>query len=309
MRSCAFGLSLRFDGETPPGAWAPRAGRRREVVVRAVSRSAIEVAWSGHESLGWEAQIDGLPFIVERGLSGDHRFLHGADVACHLDAEGATLLHAAAGEDAVSGWRTVLDSVIFSVALLHGLEALHAGAVVSGEGAIAIAAASGGGKSTLLTSLLADGFELLADDVVALETDGERILAHPGPPLMTAPAAAPSLPGEELAAIGAERWLATPVSPEPRPLAAVVLLNRRPGAATALRPLSRPLFPLLAMMLRFPRTPDRERSRFELAAAIAASVPVWELRAEPTVPPAALAELFATPELQSGRAATNLRRA
>ncbi len=298
MRSCAFGLSLRFDGETPPGAWAPRAGGRREVVVRAASRSAIEAAWSGHESLGWEARIDGLPFVVERGASGDHRFQHGPGVSCHLDPEGATLLHAAAGEDAVSSWRTVLDSVIFSVALLQGLEALHAGAVVSGGGAIAIAAATGGGKSTLLTSLLAGGFELLADDVVALETDGERILAHPGPPLMTVPAAAPSLPGEELAAIGAERWLATPVSPEPRPLAAVVLLNRRPGAATALRPLSKPLFPLLAMMLRFPRTPDRERSRFELAAAIATRVPVWELRAEPTVPPAALAELLVTPELQ-----------
>lgn len=308
MRSCAFGLSLRFDGETPPGAWAPRAGRQREVVVRAASRNAIEAAWSGRESLGWEAQIDGLPFVVERGVRADYRFLHGAGVACHLDAEGTTLLHAAAGEDSVAGWRTVLDSVIFSVALLHGLEALHAGAVVSGEGAIAIAAASGGGKSTLLTSLLADGFELLADDVVALEADGELILGHPGPPLMTVPAAVPSPPGEELASIGAERWLATPVSAEPQPLTAVVLLNRRPGVL-ALRPLPKPLFPLLAMMLRFPRTPDRERSRFELAAAIAAGVPVWELRAEPTVPPAALAELFATPELQSGRAATNLRRA
>ncbi len=307
MRSRAFGLSLRFDGETPPGAWTRQAGREREVVVRAAPRSTIEAAWSGFESLGWEARIDGLPFVVERGIRADYRFRHGAGVVCHLDAEGATLLHAA-GEDAVAGWRTVLDSVIFSVALLHGLEALHAGAVVSGDGAIAIAAATGGGKSTLLASLLANGFELLADDVVALETDGELVLGHPGPPLMTVPAAAPSLPGEELAVIGAERWLATPVSPEPRPLTAVVLLNRRAGAELALRPLPKPLFTLLAMMLRFPRTPDRERSRFELAATIAMSVPVWELRAEPTVPPAVLAELLAGPGLRDGRAATNLRR-
>jgi hypothetical protein len=308
VRSCAFGLSLRFDGETPPGAWAPRAGRQREVVVRAASRSAIEAAWSGHESLGWEAQIDGLPFVVERGARADHRFLHGGRAVAHLDTEGATLLHAAAGGDAVASWRVVLDSVLFSVALLRGLEALHAGAVAADDGAIALAAASGGGKSTLLTALLAEGFELLADDVMALEPDGELIRAHPGPPLMTVPAAAPLLPGDELAAIGEERWLATPVSPEPRPLTAVVLLNRRSGATPGLHPLPKPLFPLLAMMLRFPRIPDRERSRFELAAAIAASVPVWELRAEPATPPAALAELLAAPEPHGGRAATNLRR-
>ena len=93
--------------------------------------------------------------------------------------------------------------------------------------------------------------------------------------------------------MGEERWLATPVFPQARPLAAVVLLSRRAGAETALLPLAAPLFPLLGTMLRFPRNPDRERGRFELAATIATGVPVWELRAEPTVPPADLAELLA----------------
>lgn len=308
MRTHAFGLSLRFEDETPPGAWHEGTGSGPELLVGGASQGALEAAWSGPEALGWEARIDGMPFRVERGTGADHRFLHGGRAACHLDAVGTMLLHAVAGEDAITSWRIVLDSVLFSVALLRGLEALHAGAVVSDGRAIAIAAGAGGGKSTLLTALLADGFELLADDVVALETDGEPVLAHPGPPLMTVPATAPSFPGEELASIGAERWLATSVCSEPRPLAAVVVLNRRAGAATELRPLPKPLFPLLATMLRFPRTPERERSRFELAATIAASVPVWELRAEPTVPPAVLAELFTTPELQDGRVATNLRR-
>jgi hypothetical protein len=308
VRTHAFGLSLRFEGESPPGAWEEGTGRGPELLVRNASQETLTAAWSGRESIGWEAPIDGLPFRVERGVRADHLFLHGDRPVCHLDAAAATLLCAVASEDMVTRWRVVLDSVLFSVALLRGLEALHAGAVVRDRRAIAIAGAAGGGKSTLLTALLADGFELLADDVVVLEGDGEAVLAYPGPPLMTAPAAAPSFPGEELAAIGEERWLAAPVSAQARPLAAVVLLNRREGAKTGLRPLAKPLFPLLTMMLRFPRTPDRERSRFELAAAIAASVPVWELRAELTVPPADLAELLATPELQSGRAATNLRR-
>jgi hypothetical protein len=307
VRTHAFGLSLQFEDETPPGAWVEGSGRGPELLVRDASREALAAAWSGTKSTGWEAPIDGMSFRVERGVRADHLFVHGGRPACHLDVAGTTLLRAVARENAAGGWRVVLDSVLFSVALLRGLEALHAGAVIGDGGAIAIAAAAGGGKSTLLTALIANGFELLADDVVALESDGEALLAHPGPPLMTVPAAAPSLPGEELAAIGEERWLATPVFPEARPLGAVVLLNRRAGARTALLPLATPFLSLLPMMLRFPRTPARERARFELAAAVAASVPVWELRAEPTVPPAALAELLAAPGLQGGQTANNLR--
>jgi hypothetical protein len=261
----------------------------------------LEAAWSGVESIGWEAPIDGTRFRVERGAGGDHLFLHGERPVCHLDPAGTTLLHALLEGDAVEGWRVVLDSVLFSVALLRGREALHAGAVVGGEGAIAIAAGAGGGKSTLLSALLADRFELLADDVVALGTEEGTVLAHPGPPLMTIPAKVSHPPGVELAAIGEERWLATPVSPRARPLAAVVLLNRRVGAETALLPLEPAFFPLRAMMLSFPQTPDRERSRFELAAAIAARLPVWELRAEPTVPPSELAELVTAAGFQGGR--------
>ena len=309
MRTHAFGLSLLFEGETPPGAWEERTGRGPELLVSGASQEALRAAWSGAESVGWEATIDGMPFRVERGIRADHLFLHGERPICHLDVAGATLLCGVASGEANASWRVVLDSVLFSVALLRGLEALHAGAVVGDGGAIAIAAAAGGGKSTLLSRLIADGFELLADDVVALEAEGERVLAHPGPPLMTVPAAAPALPGGELAVIGEERWLATPVCPQARPLAAVVLLSRRAGAETALLPLEAPLFPLLGTMLRFPRNSDRERGRFELAATIATDVPVWELRAEPTIPPAELAELLAAPEFQAGHLATNLRRA
>jgi hypothetical protein len=301
VRTCAFGLSLRFEGAIPPGAWREGRGGAPELLVRGAGREAMDAAWSGTESIGWEAPIDEMRFRVERGVRGDHLFLHGESPVCHLDPTGTTLLHALLEGVAVEGWRVVLDSVLFSVALLRGLEALHAGAVVGGEGAIAIAAGAGGGKSTLLSALLADRFELLADDVLALEADQGTVLAHPGPPLMTVPAKVSHPPGEELATIGEERWLATPVCPRAQPLAAVVLLNRRAGAETALLPLETAFFPLRAMMLSFPRTPDRERSRFDLAAAIAARLPVWELRAEPTVPPSELAELVTAAEFQAGR--------
>jgi hypothetical protein len=84
----------------------------------------------------------------------------------------------------------VLDSVLFTVALLQGYEALHAGAVATPDGVIAITSAAGGGKSTLLAALLQRGLALMADDVLVLESRGtEATLAHPAAPLMTVPAA------------------------------------------------------------------------------------------------------------------------
>jgi hypothetical protein len=200
-----------------------------------------------------------------------------------------------------SWWRELLDSTLFSVALLRGYEALHAGAIATPRGAIAIAASTGGGKSTLLAELLGRGAELVADDVLVLESRGEARtpLAHAAPPLMTVPAArlerlrdalAPSPP--TIAALAQEHWIAVPVHAEPLPLAGVVMLDRAPGLPTAMHRERQPLAALVGALLRFPRTRARERSRFEVAGAIAAHAPVWRLQADPTVDPGTLAELL-----------------
>ena len=204
----------------------------------------------------------------------------------------------------------MLDSVLFTVALLQGYEALHAGAVATPNGVIAITAASGGGKSTLLTELLRHGLTLMADDVLVLEpsdTDAPP-LAHPAPPLMTVPAARLSMlseassatetnsteagPPETISNLDGEHWIAVPVHPEPLPLVALVVLNRSPGLATSLHRAGKPLAALIGSLLRFPRTRERERARFEVAGTIAAHVPVWELSADPSVDPDTLAGLL-----------------
>jgi hypothetical protein len=287
----AFGLSLDFEAQ-PPGAWAEPAGGGPRLALRSASREAIAADWSGLDEIGWEAVIDGEPFRAERGLAGDCRFVHG-ERSMHLLSADRRLLRSTIGADsAAAEWRGLLDSVLFSVALLEGYEALHAGAVGAGGGAVAIAAAAGGGKSTLLAELLAGGFELLSDDVVVLEPAREGPpLAHPGPPLMTVPAAVP-FHGEPIAALGEERWVAVPVVSEALPLRGVVVLNRRRGVDTGLHRITEPLAPLLTGLLRFPRTEERERARFELASAIAAAVPIWQLDAELDLEPAALADLI-----------------
>jgi hypothetical protein len=287
----AFGLSLHFETR-PPGAWGESEVAEADLRVRLVDWETAAAAWSGCGEAGWEALIDGARFRVERGQGGDHRFLHGERSLHHLSADRRTLLCALEDRAGPVAWRVLLDSVLFSVALLEGYEALHAGAVVLGEGAIAIVAGSGGGKSTLLAALLAAGGVLLSDDVVALGNGASPPLAHPGPPLMTVPSRLQAPPGEALAALGEESWRAVPVAPEAVPLGTIVILDRRPGVETGIDREPNPLVPLLSSLLRFPRTPERERGRFELASTLASQVPIWRLSANPEVRPDRLADLI-----------------
>jgi hypothetical protein len=317
----AFGLGLLTD-VTPPGAWTGRPPTEPTLHLRSVSSRVIAESWSGLNANGWEGTIDGARFVVERGLAGDHRFVHGAHpdpsgtpsagtrAVHHLSADASVLQCAPSDPAEQSWWRVVLDSVLFTVALLQGYEALHAGAVATPDGVIAITAASGGGKSTLLSELLARGLTLMADDVLVLGPSGTNAppLAHPAPPLMTVPAtrlpmlgAARSTsetgsteagPPKTISAIGDERWIPVPVHPEPLPLKALVVLNRSPGLTTDLHRADRPLAVLMGSLLRFPRARERERARFEVAGAIAAHVPIWQLDADPSVAPNTLAGLL-----------------
>jgi hypothetical protein len=293
----AFGLCLHLD-TPPPGAWDLQPASEPGLQLQIVAPRAIDEHWSGLEQLGWEARIDGARFAVERGHDGDHRFVHGERAAHHLSADAAILRCAPRDPEGLSWWRVVLDSVLFSVALLTGYEALHAGAVVTPAGAVAILAGAGGGKSTLVVELIRRGLPLLTDDVVVLQTQGDSApLAHPGPPLMTVPAelehsfrgprehdrAPLDRLGSVIASVGDERWAAIAVHPSPLPLAALVLLDRRPGLPSSLHRVRDPLAPLIGSLLRFPRLAERERARFELAGAIAGHVPIWRLGADSQV--------------------------
>jgi hypothetical protein len=318
----AFGLGLLSE-PLPPGAWEPRTPDGPSLSLRLCDRAAITKSWSGAAALGWEGTIDGARFTVERGVAGDHRFLHdpepgvaseldgpGEPIARfalphtravhHLSADAGTLSCAPADPSDPAWWRTVLDSVLFTAALLHGYEALHASAIATPQGAVAITAGTGGGKSTLLSELLLAGMRLMADDVLVLEDrDGRPPLAHPAPPVMTVPAqrtaALAALDGgapPKICTVADEDWLAVPVHSGPLPLRALVVLNRRPGIATAISPAQRPLAALMESLLGFPRTREREGARFKLAGTIAEHVPIWRLDADPSVTPPELAELL-----------------
>jgi hypothetical protein len=272
------------------------------------------------ETIGWDGVIDGAPFVVERGTEGDHRFVHGTppdDLGVpsaqtlaihHLSRDATVLLCAPSNPTDPSWWRVLLDSVLFTVALLRGYEALHAAAIATPGGAIAITAATGGGKSTLLAELLQRGPALVADDVLVLESrDTDSPLAHPAPPLMTVPSArAPILsdawPSDTLASIGDERWITFPAYPEPLPLKALVVLDRRPESQwsttqPSLAKIESPFAALLGALMGFPATLERQRARFELASALASTIGLWRLTAHLDAPADVLADALIAAEL------------
>ncbi len=100
-------------------------------------------SWSSEASRGTIASCTAHPRIAEEPPTVETRAIH------HLCASGRVLRCAPTEPADPRWWRVVLDSVLFTVALLRGYEALHAGALATPGGVIAITAATGGGKSTL----------------------------------------------------------------------------------------------------------------------------------------------------------------
>lgn len=303
----AFGLDLLSDLR-PPGAWREQAPSGPTVHLLGASPQAIAEHWSGLDAVGWEATVDGASFVAELGRGGDYRFVHGERPADdgsprlgtlavhHLSADGQVLCCAPTNSGEQSWWRTVLDSVLFTVALLHGYEALHAAALATPDGGvIAITAATGGGKSTLLSELLRRGLSLMADDVVVLESRGPESLplAHPAPPLMTVPAerlAPLAIGGEPICSPPGEHWIAVPTHSRPLPMTTLVVLDRRPGSKLSLTRIDDSLAPLAAALLNFPRTPARARARFELASVLATRTELVRLTADVHTPVEDLAD-------------------
>jgi hypothetical protein len=166
-----FGIEIRTALELP-GAWAAPGGP-------AVASVELVRRHSDSPEAGdvvWETVIDGRPLSVrsrdaEWGKDCRFVFRQEADV---IEWTSGPIDHAS--------YRFLLDTVAFLAALCLGREALHAATVVVGEGAVALAGASGMGKSTLAAALLERGARLLSDDVTVVEAAGDRVLAYPGAP-------------------------------------------------------------------------------------------------------------------------------
>jgi hypothetical protein len=176
-------------------------------------------------------------------------------------------------------------SVLPMVLQARGTEVLHASAVLTPHGVLALCAATGTGKSTLAYGLFRRGYPVWADDGVALDLPGSAVRVLPLPfemhlrPSATAffgldgkdPAPAPCRSQEEAAC------------EPPAPLAALCVLTRSQDKHTIKR-----LSPASAFAALLPHAycfslkgPAPRRKLVERYLAITAHVPVFEVRFQP----------------------------
>jgi hypothetical protein len=251
-------------------AWVP--GHRLE-----------EAAWGDAECVFQPRFTDGEShFTVRRGergywLSFDEfgRYavsLDGREAQCEADAVPVERCE-----------RFLFAQVLPLAAVLQGLDVLHASAVAWDGGAVAFLGASGAGKTTVATRLMARGARLITDDALALGLAGGQVIAHPGPPFVAIAATDAAL------AAGPAEWMgpqvgesdkphfAPLVSERALPLVGVYYLDQRSRFTIAA---AQP--DVVALMLAhatapYVLTPERLLQHLEVVTMATSSVPQFSL--------------------------------
>jgi hypothetical protein len=301
----AFGLSLRSEFPLPglvPGEDA--ATGSREI---ALARSADPAdPFDGAERLQeWHYPDGTLGLTIDRDRVRGYRFyLYGAGVFVLSAAGDRVLLHLDPAHEAAWDWRRYLiGQVLPFAALLHGLEVFHASGIEIDGGAVLLAGGSGLGKSTLALNMHLGGTGFLADDSVAIERSGERLLAYPA--IATAKVregARPLLRDDNRGALREivvadeheTRYLVEPTA-GPLPLRAVCLLDlgEEPGTLVAEEGKADPWELLGSTFNEVVRDPARLQGQLDLCGRIAENVPFLRVRVGPRPGPAAADTLAA----------------
>ncbi|MGO9759966.1 MAG: hypothetical protein ACLP1Q_01735 [Solirubrobacteraceae bacterium] len=294
----AYGLALRSSFRLP-GMVPAGAEGLPSLALDLATPQELATAWSGADGAPiWRGRLgDGSDLTIERGTAGDLLFTNGERARFRLDSCKRRL--ACGPRDPGLDWqRTLLTKVLSSISVMCGYEALHASAVVSPWGAMAIAAPTGMGKTTLALELMRRGWPLITDDVLALARTAGGVCAFPGTPHMNVAARpAHGLAAEEigttLAILAGERWLAARrTAGAACPMRAICLLEREPGLTLDVQLLPCNPLPLAPYMLGLPDDAERERRRFELYADLTDSVTLLRLTSDATDRPADLADLI-----------------
>jgi hypothetical protein len=296
VHCCAFGLQLEASFPLP-GVRAAGDVDLPTLGVELVDHIELERRWSGDATEpDWVGLLgDGHELRLERGSAGDRLFSYGERARFHLAADEMTLCCASL-DDGLDWQRALLDKVIPTVSVLRGYEALHASALETPHGAVALLAPSGTGKTTLALELLARGCTLIGDDILVLSEAEEGVLANPATPHMNLePEAAERVAWEglvePLARLGDEEWvIARRCATEAQKLSAVFLLARRPRGSRRLRALAPSPLRLAPYMLGVRADAGRRRDRFGLYGTLASQAALFELSFTSEDSPEALAE-------------------
>ncbi len=290
--SCAFQL---------PGMHAIAADARELPTLALELREPAELEreWSGADGPEqWRGRLgDGLELAIERGRTGDLLFAYGERARFRLHRD-MRQLDCAPAHDGLDWQRTLIGKVLPAISVMRGYEALHAAAVDSPDGVVAIMAPSGAGKSTLALELLGRGRPLFADDALILQSGESGVLAHPGTPHMNVAEDRPTTVdpqalGDTLATLAGEHWLAvSATATRPRPVRMLCLLTRGDGLTSEIGALAPSPLPLSPYILGLPAGQQRERARFSLYADLMQSSSLVKLTADAAEEPARLADML-----------------
>lgn len=297
-RYVAYGLEL-LSAFRLPGMTSTEDPELPGLALELLTDAELDAVWSGSERAPvWRGRLgDGSELTIERGVSGDLLFANDERARFHLD-QSRRSLRCAPRVLGLDWQRTLLTKVLSSISVMRGYEALHASAVDSPWGAVAIACPSGMGKTTLALELIGRGWPLLSDDVLALADTPEGVLAYPGTPHMNVAMSASADPrisevGATLGILAGELWVAAKeMTPSARRVRVICLLERRAGLPLEARPLPPNPLPLTPYILGLPDDAGRERSRFELYADLVGTASLMRLTCDAGDSPAELADLI-----------------
>jgi hypothetical protein len=237
VRATAFGLDLY--SETPlsflEGSVASPTGRTLEISV--LAGDAAKLDWPRDAELVCdERQPDGsVNFRIEAHPQAGY-LTSGPEYGAYLlSVDGSRVTCAPEGHPEGVWQRLLIAQVLPFAALLHGLEVFHSSAIVHRGEALAFVGPSHAGKTSLALELCRRGASFLADDVLALEIAGGRLLAHAGTPVAGLDHAEAErlqeierFPQEQIVAVNdRERLVQIAGAPEPAPLSALFFLERR----------------------------------------------------------------------------------
>ncbi len=231
-RATMFGLDVGLPRPLSflDGATATATGRRLELSV-----PCADLEWpAGAARISNERTADGgVLFQIAQSELGYR--IAGPQYGIAIVSPDGSLVRGSPGTGGLTDWqRLLIGQVLPFAAVLHGLEVLHASAVAVDGEAVAFLGHSGAGKTSLAIELCRLGAGFLADDVLAVERRGDRLLGHPGAPLVgvdpdqverLGPA---TICGPVLAEDSSEAMVRMRPQETPLPLKAIFVLERDP---------------------------------------------------------------------------------
>lgn len=297
----AFGLELEGDFHAPGLLEGQPGDGPRRTTIELVSSRTLDAGWPDTEAVQVceLRNAEGLVVLTidEHPLLGYH--LHSPIYGRYILSRDGGLVRCAPRRSVAWRWQVFLiGQLLPAAAVLHGLETLHASAVIVAGRAVALTGRSQAGKSSLAINLIRRGARFLADDIVALEPSDTRVLAHAGPGLASVRhAEAEAIGAQELGRLGhavgrddnAVRLRIAP-APAPSPLGVLYAIDRDGVTAeTAFEPTADARLLLGNPFSSFIRTRERVTRQLDVYARVTRTTPIFRVRVPPTVDAATLA--------------------